>query len=240
MTSSIEVISGDLVYRVLTYPIGSSKVITFVNPFSYQILDSRSELVSDIDYIFSDGSLFCFMHNICNKQNKISRASFDYSSLAEPVFSFCENNKLRVAFVGAEESQLVLALENIKARHQNLDIVYSRNGFFKDSDEINQSLEEMALSNVDVVIVGMGTPMQEEFSIQVKNKLPEGVLIFTCGGFLTQTSIRPDYYSPIIKKLGLRWLQRFVAHEHVRSRVLNDYPRFCYLYLKQNFRIRKH
>lgn len=239
MTSSIEVMSGDAFSDVLTYPIGSSKVITFVNPFSYPILEARSDLISNMDYIFSDGSLFCFIHNICNKKTIISRASFDYSSIAGPVFSYCQNNKLRVAFVGAEESELSLALKNIKTRHKKLNIVYGRSGFFNSSEDINKAINDIAFSEVDVVIVGMGTPVQEEFSIRIKNRLPEGVLIFTCGGFITQTSIRPDYYHPIIKKMGLRWLQRFVEHKHVRKRVLKDYPKFCYFYLKTKYFVRE-
>ena len=83
----------------------------------------------------------------------------------------------------------------------------------------------------EVVLVGMGTPYQERFSINLKQQLNNPAVIITCGGFLTQTSIKPDYYHPVVKKLGLRWLQRMILHKHVRERVLNKYPKFTVSYL---------
>ena len=77
----------------------------------------------------------------------------------------------------------------------------------------------------------MGTPYQERFSVSLKKLLTSPATIITCGGFLTQTSIKADYYHPLIKKLGLRWLQRMVMHKHVRDRVLKKYPKFIFYYL---------
>lgn len=78
----------------------------------------------------------------------------------------------------------------------------------------------------------MGSPYQENFSISLKNSFGNSrlKLIITCGGFLTQTSIKTDYYHPIIKKTGLRWLQRMVMHKHVRDKVFSKYPSFILKY----------
>ncbi len=76
----------------------------------------------------------------------------------------------------------------------------------------------------------MGTPLQEEFLIRIKKAINIKILI-TCGGFLTQTSMFGDYYHPIIKKLGLRWLQRAILHKHVRDRLIKVYPEFLLSYL---------
>jgi N-acetylglucosaminyldiphosphoundecaprenol N-acetyl-beta-D-mannosaminyltransferase len=76
----------------------------------------------------------------------------------------------------------------------------------------------------------MGTPYQEDFALLAKKFLKSSFII-TCGGFLTQTSIRPDYYSPLVKRLGLRWLQRAIYHKHVRRRLIVDYPKFMIRYI---------
>lgn len=80
----------------------------------------------------------------------------------------------------------------------------------------------------------MGTPYQENFAQIIKSLNDKGIVVLTCGGFLTQTSMRADYYYPLIKKLGLRWLQRIVMHQHVRQRVIKDYPKFLLTYLYEH------
>jgi exopolysaccharide biosynthesis WecB/TagA/CpsF family protein len=211
----------------------SSKIISFVNPFSYEQLKSSMHLVENIDYFFSDGALLCFFNNIF-KKNKIARASFDYSSVANSVFESASEYGMKVAVVGATDDELHGAINALKLRYHNLNIVFSRNGYFENDNEILQSTSLISECEADLVIVGMGTPYQENFSVMLKNNSKQPLVILTCGGFLTQTSIRADYYYPIIKKLGLRWLQRVVMHKHVRDRVLRDYPVFIYNYIKDN------
>ena len=39
----------------------TSKIITFVNPFSYEKLKISNHLIPELDYIFSDGSYYVFL-----------------------------------------------------------------------------------------------------------------------------------------------------------------------------------
>ena len=106
---------------------------------------------------------------------------------------------------------------------------------------LTKTIAELNLLQPEVILVGMGTPYQERFSINAKQQLSSPAVIITCGGFLTQTSIKPDYYYPWVKKLGLRWLQRIIMHKHVRDRVLKKYPKFTvsYLYKMIGFKFAK-
>lgn len=167
-------------------------------------------------------------------KKKILRASFDYSSIAGYVLDYVAQNNLPIAFVGAKQKELDGALKNIKARHKGIDITYSRNGYFNNEEEKNTCADELIASVAKIVIVGMGTPYQENFAQIIKSLNDKGIVVLTCGGFLTQTSMRADYYYPLIKKLGLRWLQRIVMHQHVRQRVIKDYPKFLLTYLYEH------
>jgi N-acetylglucosaminyldiphosphoundecaprenol N-acetyl-beta-D-mannosaminyltransferase len=211
----------------------SCKIISFVNPYSYDQLKNRNKLINDIDYFFSDGGLLCFFNNLF-KKHKITRASFDYSSIAGDVLEFAEINDMKVAIIGATETELELAVNALTFKHKRLNVVFSRNGYFKNNNEMLEVIGLVSSSKADLVIVGMGTPMQEEFSVLIKENTKKTSLILTCGGFLTQSAISLDYYPPLINKLGLRWLQRVVMHKHVRSRIIRDYPRFIYNYIKSN------
>ncbi|MEL0633134.1 WecB/TagA/CpsF family glycosyltransferase [Pseudoalteromonas carrageenovora] len=220
--------SGDSFFTIQKSAFESKKstVISFLNPFSYYEVVKEESLINDVDVYFSDGALLCILHNLFLP--KITRASFDYSSIAESFLRYVELKNKRIAIIGATADENFHAVTNLKKQFPNLNIVYQRDGYIKNLGETITELDQL---KPEVVLVGMGTPYQERFSINLKQQLNNPAVIITCGGFLTQTSIKPDYYHPVIKKLGLRWLQRMILHKHVRERVLNKYPKFTVSYL---------
>lgn len=213
------------------------KLITFVNPFSYYILENSS-LHDEFDFIFVDGISLVKIYNFFHKTN-ITRYSFDFTSLAPITFDYCSSNQLKVALVGGRESEISNANNLLKSMYPKLKIVYSRNGFFDDDVQFLSAINEMKSLSVDVVISGMGTPYQELFLIKCRANIPSMKYGFTCGGFLSQISHNPEYFHPLFDKLNLRWLQRFVRHSYVRKRLLKDYPLFFFRYFKENIKSRK-
>lgn len=205
---------------------GSCQVISFVNPFSYMEVVKNKSLINEIEYYFSDGALLCKMHSLFH--NKIARASFDFSSIANLFLQYSADNNISLAIVGAQQAEVELAVFKLKQLYPNLQIVYFRNGYIADTGELINELNKV---QPKIVLLGMGSPFQEKMAVSIKNHLTATSLIITCGGFLTQTSIKADYYHPLVKKLGVRWLQRMVMHKHVRNRVLKEYPKFMYYYL---------
>lgn len=201
-------------------------VISFVNPFSYIRVVQNSSLVDGIDSYFSDGRLLCILHQWFVQ--KIERASFDYSSIADSFFLKAIENKLSVALVGSTSNEISIATNKISKKYSSLNICYSRDGYIEDSQEF---IEKLQAAKPDIVILGMGTPHQEVMAVKLKHALVDCRLIITCGGFLTQTAIKFDYYHPLIKRFELRWLQRMWMHSHVRKRVAVDYPKFIFRYV---------
>lgn len=204
------------------------KAISFINPFSYYMLSDNKEISGGIDGFFIDGALLCYLHN-ATKKNKVKRISFDYSSISGDFLDFCNEKKLRVSFIGATDLELKVAMEKFSVKYPDINYGYSRDGYVKKCDE---RILFDGVDGSDVVIVGMGAPYQEEWALKIKKNC-NVKLIITCGGFLTQTSIRDDYYYPIIKTLGLRWLQRMACHKHVRDKVFKMYPAFLRRYVSE-------
>jgi N-acetylglucosaminyldiphosphoundecaprenol N-acetyl-beta-D-mannosaminyltransferase len=206
-----------------------STIISFVNPFSYLEVLKNDELIKKIDYFFSDGAMLCMFHRLF--YYKIKRASFDFSSIAHYFLHEITTKNLKVAIIGAKSEEIDLAINNLMSLYPKMNIVYSRDGYIKDDTEFLRNLNRTC---PEVIILGMGSPKQEEMAIYIKGLIENPTTIITCGGFLTQTAIKLDYYHPLIKKFGLRWLQRIMLHSHVRKRVLIDYPKFIFIYLKKH------
>ncbi|MGF1784838.1 WecB/TagA/CpsF family glycosyltransferase [Photobacterium swingsii] len=209
--------------------------VTFVNPFSYYIVESNYHYDSCFDAIYIDGSSLVYAHNLLFKDS-VKRRSFDFSSIATDVFNFSIKHNLSVAIVGATHDELLAAKINLNKIYPNLDVCYSRDGYFSSESDVLKTIKEIDSSSADILIVGMGTPYQEDFLVSYFKETSSRIMAFTCGGFLSQTSIREDYYHPLIKKLGLRWLQRAVFNKHVRRRLIFDYPKFFLKYFCKAFK----
>lgn len=203
--------------------------ISFVNPYSYGLIKT-SNVDESIDMWFSDGALLCKLTNLYRKE-KIDRVSFDFSSIAGYVFEQACLYDYKVAIIGGNDQDISAATDYILKKYPALKLCYTRNGYFAAS-ELSNVVSEVDASAPDIVIAGLGTPLQEKFIVAVKESSSNKRLLFTCGGFISQTSDLGDYYHPIVKKLGLRWLQRAYLHSYVRDRLFKVYPRFVCLYIK--------
>jgi len=213
-------------------------VVSFVNPYSSTILLQQHDynyLLDGIDYLFVDGELQVKIANILFKK-KIRRYSFDFTSIADFVFKCCVDNELTIGLIGGSENEIQNFIDIIKRKYPKIKIPQYRSGFF-DSDDL--LFKYLKCLDVDVLIIGMGTPLQERVSLIAKKYSIRSKIIITCGGFISQTSKKEDYYHPFIKKTGLRWLQRAWMEPHYRSRLIVQYPQFiitCFKVYLTNFK----
>jgi N-acetylglucosaminyldiphosphoundecaprenol N-acetyl-beta-D-mannosaminyltransferase len=198
-------------------------LITFVNTFSYYRLFDSGFPVDRLDSIFVDGLLQVKLHNFFHKE-KINRVSFDFSSIADDYFEYVLKNHLKIALIGAKPDEIVEAVRKLCERYNGLRIVHSRDGYLRSEEEKQKLYTILREKEPDIIVLGMGTPEQEEYALYLSDR-GLSCPIITCGGFLTQTAKNTDYYRPLVKKLNLRWLQRAVEFKHVRRRLFIDYPR---------------
>lgn len=226
-----------LLARFLNGEIDKPVAISFVNPFSYAIIAKDQKLIESVDYWFVDGALLCCLANLfrSGSQARLDRVSFDFSSSAGLVFDASIAGSLRIGLIGATANEINKAEVYLRNRYPELQIAYLHHGHFDTGDDELQA-KAIINSNVDLLIVGMGTPRQERFILKVKEKLNKRALLFTCGGFLTQTGLSGDYFPAWVKKSGLRWFYRAIRHSHVRTRLMRDYPIFVVNYLISGIR----
>ncbi len=193
------------------------KIYTFLNPVSYLTALDDKILFSQFDGIFADGSILAAAIKLLYGQ-KVTRRSFDMTSLAPELLAYAETNDKSVYIVASRQEQVEKAVGIFKERYPKLTIAGFRNGYFSSEEEQYEEARRISQLSPDFLIVGMGALMQERFLLKVKDAGYNGIG-FTCGGFIHQTAKDEiDYYPAWADRLNLRFVYRMLKEKHTRKR----------------------
>jgi exopolysaccharide biosynthesis WecB/TagA/CpsF family protein len=203
-------------------------LITFLNPYSYILARQNKELFENFN-IKIDGILLVKILNLFGFKN-VCRESFDMTSLAPIVFENAIKEKKSLYIIGTKPQIIDEAIKNIKNLYPELNIIGYRDGYFNNDEDRDKTLRKIKELNPDIVICGMGTPLQEKFLVDLKNMGWKGIG-YTCGGFLHQTATNINYYPKWIDKLNLRWLYRIYDEPKLFKRYFFEYPKFIFWFI---------
>lgn len=209
----------DLIGQYTPALLEANKAFSFIN---FASIGSFFKHPPDAIAYFCDGMLMSsFMSRVTGRS--IDRVSFDFSSIADPVFSDAEKLGKRVYVVGATQAELELFIRKLHARYPRLPIAGYHHGFF-DAQQAAAIQADICLGRADILIAGMGAGLQERF---VLNALKAGFtgVAFTCGGFIRQEAMTNGvYYPPAINRMHLRAFYRMYREPHTIKRYMLDYP----------------
>lgn len=211
----------------------TSSIYTFLNPVSYLDARKNKDLFKSFDTIFIDGNLLIKAIQILYRR-KLSRRSFDMTSVAPSLFDYCIQENKSIYLVGAKDNEIETAINLLKTKYENLNIIGYRNGYFNTEKEKEEEYNKIISMNPSFVIVGMGIIVQEKFLVNLKIKGFKGIG-FTCGGFISQTAksvSEVNYYPKWIDKYNLRFIYRIYKEKHTRKRYLKAAFIFPILFLK--------
>lgn len=208
----------------------SPGIYTFLNPYSYLAARENPQQLNDFKSIYIDGSSLCWLLRLINI--KTTRRSFDMTSLAPYVLGESENKGLSLFIIGGEPGVAESATSCFREEYPKLKISGIRSGYFCSPAERDSTIIDIFNKSPDILIVGMGTPLQEKFLIDLRKMGWNGVG-FSCGGFLHQTASKgPTYYPKLINKLNLRWLYRIYDEPKLIKRYAFYYPLFTLKFIK--------
>lgn len=217
------------------YPSGTfsskEKIYTCINPYSYHILRSNLDIYKQLDGIFIDGITMCWWLGLLWNL-KIPRLSFDMSGMAYDLFSRLNesNNHESIYFIGAKQEEIEKSIKQFKYYYPNMNIVGFRNGYFSDDDDRQNSINDIISLYPTFVIVGLGSPLQEKFAIDLKTSGYNGIIL-TCGGFLHQSTNSINYYPKWVNKYNLRAFYRLFHEKGLWKRLYNVLIEFPILFI---------
>lgn len=150
---------------------------------------------------------------------RIAGIEFSYKLLEE-----CAKNNFSVSLIGAKPQILEKTIHNLKSEIENLNIVYSQDGYFQDKEHI---LKELCKNAPQFILVALGSPRQEEFIQEARKLLPESLMIGV-GGSFDVWSGEVQRAPVIFQRLGLEWLYRTVKEPQRFKRIFPTLPRFLF------------
>ncbi|EOU2463886.1 WecB/TagA/CpsF family glycosyltransferase [Vibrio navarrensis] len=206
-------------------------IVSFLNFASFKTLKESTETTNNVKF-YCDGMLLALLFSLLTLK-KVKRFSFDFTSVADPVFRRCTELGKSVYFIGGTEQQSVIFTDKIKELHPDLSIAGFSSGYFDDWDA---KANEILAKRPSVVLVSMGAGYQEKMANLLLAKCPT-IKVFTSGGFIRQISqsSNPNYYPNLVNRLKLRAFYRMYREPHTIERYLIDYPISIFTILRDFF-----
>lgn len=210
---------------------------TFLNPYTATVSRNSYDIYANFDYIGSDGLMMVLLHNLISSK-KIKRISFDMTSMAKLIFECAIDDNLSLYFVGSTPSEIEASVLKIVNEYPGLNVLGYHDGYISGIENI--VLDEIFNLNPDIVVVGMGALLQDQFAILLKTKGSKAS-IYTCGGFFHQTASEMFYYPTWVNQLNIRTFYRIIKERYVLKRLILFYPFFlcCYIYCMLKNRMNK-
>lgn len=135
--------------------------------------------------------------------------------------------------LGGTEAVNAACAEEMQRRYPGLRIAGRRNGYFEREEEA-AICSDINASGADIVWVGLGIPLEQDFSTRNKHRLNAGWLV-TCGGcfnFVTGDYVRAPGW---MQRAGLEWLFRVLREpKRLFWRYALTNPRALYLMLTRS------
>lgn len=194
------------------------KVVFYLNTHTIRLVCEDEKLGKSYrvaDAVYCDGWGAVWLARLAGVRIKERATTMDFFHV------FCEtaqNNKLKIFLLGGNNGVADRAMRRLGMLYPGLKIVGCSDGYFNNTEEIIKKINQ---SKPDVLLVGMGTPRQEKWLVENKNKLK--IQLGWAVGSLFEYLAEDKPRSPVwLGKLHLEWLFRMIVEPNPGRRYLAD------------------
>lgn len=129
------------------------------------------------------------------------------------------DNKWKVYLIGAKTEVIETAAQKLKANIKNLDLCAIRDGYMTPEKE-EAALKEIERLKPNLIFIGMGVPMQEEFISKIK-AVAQSTVAIGVGGSFDVISEKLPRAPRWMQRCALEWLFRLWLQPARFKRMLN-------------------
>lgn len=146
----------------------------------------------------------------------------------------CEKSQeytAKIYLYGATSENIENAKKELQKKYSKINIVGTCNGY----EQENKVVEKIIKSNADIVFVGLGSPKQENFIIQNKEKLKNVRIFMPVGGSFDVISKAKKRAPNWMIKCNIEWLYRLLQEP---KRIFRQYKLLKFIYFVNKAKIK--
>lgn len=163
------------------------------------------KILNEADLVVPDGIGIVIASKIIKKRLPERVAGYD---MLQNLFKEIKDKDYNVYMFGAAPGVAELAADKMRNEHNGINIVGTRNGYFKDH-ETKDIIKDINDKKTDILLVGFGAPKQEKWIYDNKDKLDCKICV-GIGGSLDGMAGTVKRAPIIFQKLGLEWFYRLL------------------------------
>ena len=181
-------------------------VLYFLNAHCYNIAQKDKiywNNISQADFVLNDGigvELGAKIYNFKFNEN------LNGTDLTPQLLSMAAKDGHTVYLLGGKPGVAAEAKEKLEGKIPGLNIVGYSHGYFINNDEI---IEDINRVKPDIILVGMGVPIQEKWIYAHKDVI-DSTLFIAVGAYIDFASERIKRAPLLFRKMRIEWLYRLM------------------------------
>jgi len=188
-----------------------------------------ARILNSADLATADGIGVVIASKILGEPLEERVAGFD---LISRLFREFAETDIKLYFLGGKPGIVDRAAANLKNKYSNLKIAGYHHGYL-DRETQQRVIEEINEKNIDLLLVGMGVPLQEKFLDNNLKKLNVGAAV-TVGGSFDVLAGEVNRAPLWMQKAALEWFYRLLQEPSRFGRMLS-LPKFILLVIKSKY-----
>lgn len=179
------------------------------------------DLLNKADLLTADGIGVVYASKILKKPISERAAGYDIARCVLEKINYTDH---KLFLFGGKPGVAQEAKDRLQKDYPMLNIVGTRNGYFKPEEEA-EIVDEINSSGADIVFVCLGAPKQEEWIERNRHNLNARVAM-GIGGSLDVFAGRVERAPEVFRKVGMEWFYR-LCKEPKRIGRMMDLPKFA-------------
>jgi len=156
---------------------------------------------------------------------------FNATDLYTKIFQQFSANQTKLFLIGGSFTDEFISL---KAKENNLNICGYQKGYFND-DDFSRIVESIKNALPEIVIIGMGVPLQEILTAKISDSTQDKILLCV-GGFIEFFFGTKKRAPDVLRNLGFEWFHRLAKEpKRLWRRYIIGIPLFVFRVLRLRF-----
>ncbi|WP_373096453.1 WecB/TagA/CpsF family glycosyltransferase [Zhongshania sp.] len=186
----------------------AQKTVFFANAHTLNLAYENAnfrELLNKVDYLLPDGS---GIEVACRHAGIRRKGNINGTDMLPLLCEQLAASGKSIYMLGGEEGIAKSAMANMKKRYPALRVAGTKNGFF-DKNSCADVVADINQSQADIVLVGMGQPLQEQWVAEYRDQL-ETPVVMAVGGLFDFYAEKVSRAPLWLRELGMEWTWRLI------------------------------